>query len=120
MHLSAVTSYAIPLGFKFVISLLVHKINCLFPLSLAFKSKTAWPVVPEPAKKSNTIAFLFISTKSIQIFTNSIGFGFLKTSLLLKILFFNKVVPEALVKSLDDNIEVKTFRFLSSVILSFW
>lgn len=52
----------------------MHKINFLVPLSELFSSKTASPVVPDPAKKSS-IMLSFFPHKYIKSLINSTGLG---------------------------------------------
>ena len=55
-------------------SLLVHRIKLRWPPSSAFCFNIAWPVVPEPAKKSNIIAF-GLRHCAIRNCINDTGFG---------------------------------------------
>ena len=55
-------------------SLLEIRIYFLFPPSSLFKSITAWPVVPDPAKKSKTIESLFVVALTSS-FNNFKGLG---------------------------------------------
>ena len=52
----------------------------LLPPSSIFAKSTACAVVPEPAKKSNTLAFLFL-WHLISVFINSTGLVYSKSSL---------------------------------------
>ena len=67
-------------------SLFVQRIKFLCPPSSALSFNTACPVVPEPAKKSSIVAFLF----GLNLIRNSIsvvGFGLLNLFVILNIFF---------------------------------
>ena len=91
-------------------SLLEIRIYFLFPLSSLFKSITACPVVPEPAKQSKTIEFLFVVALTSS-FNNFKGLGVWKYVLSPNISFISSLADELVPKHLKILGTLDSFSF---------
>lgn len=95
-------------------SLFDIRIYFLFPLSSLFKSITACPIVPEPAKKSKTIESLFVVARTSS-FISFKGLGVWKYVLSPNISAISSFADELVPKHLNV---LGTFASISLILLS--